>query len=243
MQCQGTGKGAGVIGQSTGGPFGDAGPGVGVAGFNVTGIDRNNTTFPFNRSMNETAGVYGECDGGTGVKGQGGDALTVSDDFPNLGPVAAGLGVVGLGGKGAAAASENDGTIKSPAQPAGAGIVGVGGGAPMPGATQIDGTGVVGVGSPAAHGFEPGRGGIFASAGNVAQAQLVPAPGGRTTLPTTGRFGDLYAILVDDLTTLFLCVFPDDALAKPPTVAQWAPIVLGTAQKGGEGPVRPPVFT
>ena len=244
LQCLGTGKGAGVIAQSSGGAFGDTGPGVGVAGFNVTGLNRNNPTFTFNRSTEVTAGVFGECDGGPGVMGQGGDAINPPNDFPNNSPVDAGFGVIGLGGKGAAASTETieSGVVKFPALPAGAGVVGVAGGASMPNPAFAEGTGVVGIGSPAAHGFDPGRGGVFGSAGNMAQAQLIPAPGGRTTLPTAGRFGDLYAILVNNLTTLFLCVSPSDPHTTPVTVAQWAPFILGATQSGGHAPVAPPIY-
>jgi hypothetical protein len=142
LQCLGTGKGAGVIGQSSGGEFGTAGPGVGVAGFNVTGmhldgatlVSSETPTFTFNQSLEQTAGVFGLCDGDPGVKGQGGNALNALGDFPNLDPIAAGLGVIGIGGKGAAASTDSDGStsFKFPALPAGAGVIGVAGGAPLP---------------------------------------------------------------------------------------------------------------
>src|SRR5271163_3084154 len=226
LQCAGNGKGPGVIGQSTGGEFGVAGPGIGVAGFNVTGfagspaVDTDNPIFIFNLATEQTAGVFGQCDGGPGVKGQGGDAKNPPNDFPNNNPVDAGFGVIGIGGKAGAASM-----AKFPPLPAGAGVVGVAGGAAMPAAAVTASTGIVGMGSPAAHGFSPGRGGVFGSAGNIAQVQLIPAPGGRITLPRSGRFGDLYVTLIEgqlrSAASMFLCVIPDDPTATPPTVAQW----------------------
>jgi hypothetical protein len=256
LQCLGTGKGAGVIGQSTGGEFGSAGPGVGVAGFNVTGMHLDGSTlvpndtpaFTFNTSLEQTAGVFGLCDGGPGVKGQGGDALNALDNFPNLDPIAAGFGVLGIGGKGAAASTEN-GSTKFPALPAGAGVIGVAGGAHLPDPALTEATGVVGIGSPAANGFDPGRGGVFGSAGNIAQAQLIPVPSG-ARLPEGGRFGDLYVTLIETQAPgkgaelkayIFLCVVPG---SPPSTKAQWAPFILGgTTQSGGQLPVAPPIFT
>jgi hypothetical protein len=257
LQCLGTGKGPGVIGQSTGGEFGTAGPGVGVAGFNITGmhfegtslVPSNTPTFAFNQSLAQTAGVFGLCDGGPGVKGQGGDALNLSTGFPNLGVIAAGLGVFGIGGRGAPASTENDGSIKFPALPPGAGVIGVAGGASPPDPSLAQATGVIGRGSPAANGFDPGRGGVFGSDGNIAQAQLMPAPGG-AALPEVGRFGDLYMAIIETelpgkngaepMAYLFLCVV---AGSPPSTKAQWAPFILGATQSGGNLPLAPPIFT
>jgi hypothetical protein len=207
----------------------------------LVALQCDNPIFIFNLATEQTAGVFGQCDGGPGVKGQGGDAENPPNDFPNNNPVDAGFGIIGIGGKAGAASM-----AKFPVLPAGAGVVGVAGGAAMPAAAVTASTGIVGMGSPAAHGFSPGRGGVFGSAGNIAQVQLIPAPGGRITLPRSGRFGDLYVTLIEgqlgSAASMFLCVIPDDPTATPPTVAQWAPFILGAVQAGGHAAAAPPAF-
>jgi hypothetical protein len=240
VQAMGNGKGAGIIGQ-TSTLF--TGPGVGVAGYNVSGFDggvsRTDGQWAFNHSRVHTAGVYGECDnGGIGVQGQGGDAIKAGD-FPNVSPMPAGVGVLGVGGKSAPASSVQLDTQVSnfPAQAAGTGVIGLGGDATAP--DDNSGTGVVGMGAPAANTFAAARGGIFGSAGNVAQVQLIPAaaPRGTPNLPATGRPGDLYVTVIGEVTTLFLCTNPGDPTSSPAVPPIWAPIIMGPGQIGGNPPV------
>ena len=233
VQCTGCGKGAGVIGQVGAAVGLFTGPGVGVAGFNVGGTQSKvDGSFQFNASTEQTAGVFGECDGGPGVKGRGGDAQA-TDFGGNFIP--SGNGVLGVGGNSLAAAKATDKNAGNPMVPPGAGVIGVAGNAITPADDITSGTGVVGVGSGAANGFEPGRGGMFSSAGNCAQVQLVPpsAPAGKLTLPKSGGIGDLY-VTVNPLPTVFLCVEGGSSTSTP---AQWAPLIMGPPQPGGATPV------
>ena len=104
-------------------------------------------------------------------------------------------------------------TWSPPAQPAGAGVVGLAGGASVPADPSTSSTGVFGVGSPAVLEFDPDRGGVFGSAGNIAQVQLIPAPGSAPPLPTGGRQGDLYVTVIDNAASIFLCVIAGDSHA------------------------------
>jgi hypothetical protein len=266
LQCAGNGKGAGVIGQATGAGVAGPGVGVGVAGFNIAAgdADAEPAASPqniFEAAAEQVAGVFGQCDGGPGVKGKGGHARNPSN--PKNNPVAAGTGVMGFGGL-AAAASIIDG-VHHRALPAGAGVVGVAGGAVIAEVIvreSIAGTGVVGIGSPAEQGFEPGRGGIFGSTpastpgdplvltDNIAQIQLVPAQA--PVLPRNGRAGDLYVTWIQGsipgtpvpvsgyLAHMFLCVVPSDSASGK--VAQWAPFILGAPQPGGHAPTASPTY-
>ncbi len=65
LQCVGNENGPGVIGQASG-PFGLDEGGVGVAGFSQLG---NDPTAVMALAVKQTAGVFGQCDGGPGVKG------------------------------------------------------------------------------------------------------------------------------------------------------------------------------
>jgi hypothetical protein len=234
VQALGNHGAPGLVGQVTHfivGPL----PGVGVAGYNVLGPGKIDGTYSFTRSLQETAGVYGECDGGPGVKGKGGNAITNPVDEPGSLPFPGGIGVLGVGGESAAASK------KIPHEPAGAGVVGLAGGASAPSDTSA--TGVIGMGSPAGNGFDAGRGGVFGSAGNCAQVQLVPPtqPVGQSgplalDLPEQGRFGDLYVTLAGGVPTLFFCILPG-AKGSPAGPPFWAPIIMGPQQEGGTSPV------
>ena len=245
VQGLGCTGGPGVIGQTETGPFGGSHSGVGVAGFNISGENVTNGTTAFNRSLGQMAGVFGECDGGPGVKGQGGKAINTSiGEFFSGGALPAGIGVLGVGGLGAAANQEQDPTdpnklTEIPAMPAQSGVIGLGGGAPMPPDSQTNSTGVVGMGSPAANGFDAGRGGVFGSVGNVAQLRLILPPGAAPNLPMSGRLGDLYFNANGGRAALFICVLPSNETLTPPTPALWAPFIMGVVQTGGTPPAPP----
>jgi len=229
VQGVGNGSGPGVIGSVANGPgFPDTG--AGVAGFNLFLV--TDGAGPLLKAATQKAGVYGECDFGPGVKGQGGNAQS---SFPDL-PITAGDGVLGIGGLSAPASTTTPAqgqTINLLAKPAGVGVIGLGGGASAPAATA--GTGVVGMGAPAQNNFEAGRGAIFGSAGNVAQLQLVPATSTTEPLPLTGLFGDLYLSNHGGAPALFLCVQP--SVVKPPSPALWVQLgFTGGLQPGGKPP-------
>jgi hypothetical protein len=247
VQAIGRGSGPGVIGQTGQGVGLPAG--VGVAGFSLFVGDIDKT---LGLATAQVAGVFGQCDGGPGVKGQGGAATNPpSPESLDFVSTPAGTGVIGIGGDSAAESTvtnphQQPPSTTFPAQPAGPGVIGVAGDAPFPSADVNIGTGVTGVGAAPANGFPAGRGGVFVSAGNVAQVRLIPAPAG-AHLPETGKFGDLYVTLTsitlqDGVRTrpsIFLCVTPDNPISEPPTVAQWAPFILGVAQDGGRRPIPP----
>jgi hypothetical protein len=106
------------------------------------------------------------------------------------------------------------------------------------------GTGVVGMGAPAAHTFPAARGGIFGADGHCAQLQPIPAfaPHGTPRLPATGRVGDLYATVIGGVTTLFLCTDPGNPSTTPATPPIWAPLIMGPGQIGGHPPVAGKTF-
>jgi hypothetical protein len=191
-----------------------------------------------------TAGVYGFCQSGPGVLGQGSDA----DNPTSYGeaPVGAGSGVVGMGGNATAATTVTmppNPPVTNPALPGGAGVVGLGGNAAMPAAGILGGTGVVGIGSPMQAGSElPGRGGVFGVTGYAAQVRLIPGPPPfeKPLLPVFGEVGDLYITRVPNpqsahlpgLPVMFMCVIP--TTTKEP--AMWVPFVVGPQQRGGSTP-------
>lgn len=150
IQASGNNSAPGVVGYNFGG---EVSLGVGVAGISqVVGVELGGVptrAFPSIDPLTTlTAGVYGFCEGGPGVLGQGSDALNTVYGDP---PVAAGMGVVGQGGKSTPATTLTaDGLppVTNPALPAGAGVVGLGENASMPDPEVINGVGIVGVGSP-----------------------------------------------------------------------------------------------
>ena len=243
VQSLGVNASPGVVGQTL---SIDAvvGPGVGVGGYNVQGFSKIDGSYSFNTSKNEMAGVYGECDGGPGVKGRGGNAVT-DQKVLNWGPaVAAGVGVLGIGGASAPATTgpssgEQVGapkTIKLEAQPPGEGVIGLGGRAKAP--IDTGGTGVVGIGAPAANSFDAARGAVFGAGGNCAQLQLIPvAPAGSALypdLPLKGNLGDIWVGLLGKVNAaMYLCVFPHAFEGTKLIPAAWAPFTLGKAQPGG----------
>jgi hypothetical protein len=195
--------------------------GVGVVGW---GGGAAFTTLRGNTAKGEQTATAG-----AGVVGLAGDAL-----MPVLpSPPAATAGVVGIG---------------SPPQPdldtplmGGAGVLGLAAGLSFPvGEVVTNGPGVVGIGAQ----FQPkvgaGRGGVFGSASNVAQIQLLPSLVARP-LPEFGSFGDLYLALIGPNAVMFLCV-GENLPASPGPPALWAPFILGATQSGGSPPVVPPTF-
>jgi len=247
IQATGNGRAPGVVGYTFNGG------GVGVAGINQVapvgvGIGPPTRMIPsIDPLFKQFAGVYGYCEVGFGVVGEGSNASNPSSQAQS--PTTAGTGVVGQGGKSAPATEatlEGLPPIINPALPGGAGVVGLGGSASMPTADVINGAGVVGLGSPLGNGYSPGRGGVFGSSGYAAQLRLIPGPppNEQPLLPSIGEVGDLYITsnteIVDGrpaggIPIMFMCIRPGVAT----TPATWVPFLIGPPQNGGTAPSFP----
>lgn len=246
IQASGNNNAPGVVGYNFGGIDST---GVGVAGVSkvvpvAVGRVPSRTFPPIDPFLTVTAGVYGYCQAGPGVLGQGSDAT--NPHFQGAPPIAAGTGVVGLGGKSAAAFTSKDPPTNDPALPGGAGVVGLGGSASMPAANVVNGVGVVGIGSPLGNNSYPGRGGVFGSTGYAGQLRLIPGPPTKQKplLPVSGEVGDLYITATAPVgktpkgpgpITMFLCI----SSGVKTVAATWVPLLVGAAQTGGTTPTSP----
>jgi hypothetical protein len=241
LQCQGSGTGPAIIGQTQDPLGGGLGGGVGVAGYSQITFSElpgpGQVGTPFSESFEETAkhgvaGVLGMCQAGPGVMGIGADAAnpggTAGFQFST---VAAGFGVLATGGASCAAIhippQGGDLPVNYVAQPPGAGLVALAGNpAIVPDQTITTGTGVFSLGTETANGFPAGRGGVFGSGGkpapsgdwfstsNLAQVQLLPSVDPNTVVPPAGRIGDLYVSFIQakKVTSMYMCTADGDGI-------------------------------